>query len=97
MNYFISRYEPCAYSPNWYGHKIYAPNATVLMYNDEEGFCIGYMEADDADVKYVTEYHATEWLSYYNDIDNPNIWIGDRLLHRWDEPVVEDGDVNGEI
>jgi hypothetical protein len=89
MYYFKSTYEPCAYSPNWYGSLSYAPNATVLMYNDEEGYCIGYMEVNNANVEYITEVEATEIIAEYLNTENPNIWLGDRLLHRWE--VTEDG------
>lgn len=96
MNYFISRYEPCAYSPNWYKELSYAPNATVLMYNDDECYCIGYMEVNDADVEYISEQQAINIINHV-DYNNQNIWYGSRLWHRWDEPVVEEaGEIDGD-
>ena len=45
-NYFKCSYPPgIAYSPTWYGTLNWVPPATVLLYNDEEGWCIGYMDS----------------------------------------------------
>ena len=44
-NWFKSAYEPgIVYSQGWYGTLDYAPPATVVLYDDSAGFCIGYME-----------------------------------------------------
>ena len=95
MNYFKSYYSPCAYSPNWYGTLDYAPMATVLMYNDEDCYCIGHMEADDANVNYITEEEAMDII---DSEEGEHVWKGDRLTHRWDKPAIaEVGEVDGEI
>jgi hypothetical protein len=86
MNYFKSTYQPCSYSPNWYGTLDYAPNATVLMYDDENLFCIGTMDEIIDGVEYITEEQA---INIINDSDGELVYKGDKLLHRWD--VVEDG------
>lgn len=44
MNYFKSYYNRCAYSKDWYGSYHNAPPATILLYNDIDLYCIGYME-----------------------------------------------------
>lgn len=91
VNYFKSIYSPCAYSPDWYGTLSYAPSATVLMYDDENLFCVGYMESELPEgVETITEQEA---LNYVNNADenNPNIFKGDKLIHRWDSEVVTDG------
>lgn len=43
MNYFKSYYNRCAYSKDWYGSYHNAPQATILLYNDIDLYCIGYM------------------------------------------------------
>jgi len=88
MYYFKSYYQPCFYGPNWYGALDYAPFATVLMYNDAEYFCVGKMDEKIDEVVYISESEA---LAIINEADtsNPNIWAGDKLLHRWD--VIVDG------
>ena len=86
MNYFKSYYSPCAYSPNWYATLDYAPMATVLLYDDENGFCIGHMEANDAAVEYITEEEA---MSIIDSTDGEQVWKGDKLVHRWDIPIEE--------
>jgi len=86
MYYFKSTYQPCSYSPNWYGTLNYAPKATVLMYDDENLFCIGTMEETIAGVEYITEEQAQAIIDAS---EGEQVYKGDRLLHRWD--VVEDG------
>jgi len=92
MNYFKSYYSPCAYSPNWYGTLDYAPMATVLMYNDEDCYCIGYMEANDANVNYISEKEAMDIIDN-EDGRLDHIWKGERLAHRWD--IEEVGEIDG--
>lgn len=96
VHYFKSYYNPCKYSPNWYGALDYAPPATVLLYNDNDNFCIGYMDIDCMELV----NHPT--LQFYNSdeealqdianssIDDANIWFGERLEIRWTLPE-EDG------
>lgn len=88
-NYFKSFYETgIAYSPNWYGTLDYSPPATVLMYDDANGFCIGYMYSDlPQGVEALSEAEALEIVT---NTDGELVYKGDKLLHRWD---VEDGDI----
>lgn len=90
MNYFKSTYETgIAYSPNWYGSMSYAPAATVLLYNDNEGYCIGYMDSNlPAGVTAMTEAEAQTELNNAQDVDG--VYFGDKLLHRWDSEVAID-------
>lgn len=97
--FFKSQYQPCTYSPNWYGTLDLAPTATVILYDDNENICIGYVESIEA--KNILEQYAT--ISFYEteadmeddyeiySIEDEHVWFGDRLIHRWD--VVEDGGV----
>jgi hypothetical protein len=88
MNYFKSYYQSCSYSPNWYGTLDYAPSATILLYNDNECYCIGYMESElPNEVIPLTEEEALAEISQSQDIDG--VYFGDKLLHRWD------GDIDG--
>jgi hypothetical protein len=86
MNYFKSFYAPgLAYSPNWYGTMDRAPNAIVLLYNDNQGMCIGYMESElPSDVIPMTEAAALAEVAAVEDAEG--IWKGDKLAYRWDEP-----------
>lgn len=89
MNYFKSTYSPCAYSPNWYGTLDYAPPANVLMYNDEDCFCIGTMDEVIEGVQYIPEEEA---LTIVDSSEGELVYKGDKLLHRWDiAEVVYDG------
>ena len=92
MNYFKSFYDlGIAYSPNWYGTLDYAPPATVLLYDDNQGYCIGYMESGlPVGVQGIAEQEALEAVASAEYIDG--IWFGEKLAHRWD--VIDDG---GEI
>lgn len=94
--YFKSTYEPCVYSENWYGTLDYAPRATVLLYNDNECFCIGYLEDVD---KYNLLLNATTVTAYSNEeealldvesnsIDIEGVYFGAKLLNRWDEVAI---------
>ena len=97
MNWFKSNYDTSIekYSEGWYGTMDYAPLATILLYNDALGYCVGYMEAfDNPDVNYITEAEAQALIASV-DVDNPAIWAGDRLLHRWDEVKEFDEMVEG--
>ena len=60
MNWFKSYYDRVAYSPGWYGTMRYAPAATILLYNDIELYCIGYMESElPSGIIPLTEEEAT--------------------------------------
>lgn len=90
MNYFKSYYDKTiAYSPNWYGTLDFAPPATVILYNDNEGFCIGKMESDLPEgVLAISETEALSEVANAEDIDG--VYFGDKLMHRWE--VTEDGE-----
>lgn len=83
MNYFKSFYESgIAYSPNWYGTLNYAPPATVLLYDDNQGFCIGYMESELPEgVQALTEAEALAIVEGAEDVDS--VWFGKKLAGRW--------------
>ena len=89
MNYFKGFYDlGIVYSRNYYATLDYAPSATVILYNDNEGYCIGYMESALPDgVTAMTEADALAEVVQVQDIDG--VWFGDKLTHRWD--VVVDG------
>lgn len=86
MNYFKSYYTPgIAYSPNYYGTLSWAPAATVILYDDNEGYCIGYMESDlPPGVEAITEEEAN--IELQNAVDTDGVFFGEKLLHRWDNP-----------
>jgi len=88
MNYFKSFYGlGIVYSPTWYGTLDYAPPATVLLYDDNQGYCIGYMESDlPPGVQAIAEQEALTEVGQAQDIKG--VWFGEKLAHRWD--VVED-------
>lgn len=93
MNYFKSFYDKIlAYSPGWYGTLSYAPSATVLLYDDNQGFCIGYMESELPNgVQVMTEEEALAIVNSAEDIKG--VWFGEKLVHRWDvEDVMPDGE-----
>lgn len=91
MNYFKSYYDKTlSYSPDWYGTLSYAPPATVLLYNDNEGFCIGYMESELPEgVQAMTDQEALAEVAQAEDIDG--VFFGDKLATRWEE-----GGIDGE-
>jgi hypothetical protein len=82
MKYFKSTYEKgIAYSKDWYGTFSYAPNATVLMYDDLNAFCIGTMKETIDGVEYLTEEQA---LSIINSSEGEKVYKGNKLAERWD-------------
>lgn len=90
MNYFKSFYKPgTAYSPNWYGTMNHAPAAEVLLYDDNQGYCIGRMKAElPAEVVPMTEAEALIAVSSAKSIKG--VYAGDKLAVRWNE-----GGING--
>ena len=90
MYYFKSSYPVgIAYSPNWYGTLDYAPAAEVLLYDDNNGYCIGRMDsALPAGVIPMTEQEALAEIAQAQDIDG--VWFGEKLAHKWE--VVSDGE-----
>lgn len=90
MNFFKSTYESgIAYSPNWYGTLDYAPLATVLLYDDNQGFCIGYMESELPEgVQAITEQEALAIVAGAEDIDG--VYFGEKLARRWEEGGIDE-------
>ena len=84
MNYFKSYYDKTlSYSPDWYGTLSYAPPATVLLYDDNQGYCIGYMASELPDgVQALTESGALAIVAGAEDIEG--VWFGEKLARRWD-------------
>lgn len=79
------------YPQGWCGVMDRVPNnVTVLAYNDVVGF--GIAQADDSfvppEVTVLTEADALAQVASLADADG--IYTGDKLLHRWDAPVVPD-------
>jgi hypothetical protein len=89
MNYFKSFYDSgIAYSPNWYGTLSYAPAATVLLYDDNQGFCIGCMESELPEgVQAITEQEALSIVASAEDVEG--VWFGEKLAHRWEEGGID--------
>lgn len=89
MNYFKSYYKiGTAYSQNWYGTLDYAPHATVLLYNDNIGYCVGHMESElPNELEPLTVEQVDAELSI---VDDEGIYFGHKLTHRWD--VIENGE-----
>lgn len=99
--YFKSNYTPCFYSQNWYGCLDLAPNAIVEFYDDNNNFCIGYVESEEAMTilsgyetitAYVDEATALAEIALLSVVDD-NVWFGERLATRWlpeEPPVVND-------
>jgi len=83
MNYFKSFYDKgIAYSPNWYGTLDYAPLAEVLLYDDNQGYCIGRMDSALPDgVISITEQEALAEIAAAQDVDG--VWFGSKLDGRW--------------
>ena len=90
MNYFKGFYDKgIAYSPNWYGTLNYAPPATVLLYDDNQGYCIGYMESTLPEgVQALTESEALAIVASAEDIEG--VWFGEKLANRWNEVVLDE-------
>ena len=89
MNYFKSNYDEVgAYSKGWYGTRDYAPPATILLYNDNENYCIGYMESELPEYLIpLTESEALELID--NAEDGEGIYFGEKLENRWEEQPEE--------
>lgn len=89
VNWFKSNYEAvAAYSPNWYGEMSYAPPAIIWLYDDNVRMCVGHMEVEipvDPHLTVLTEQEAEDIIGEA-DPDDPNVWFGERLEHRWDLP-----------
>ena len=87
--YFKSSYQPgLVYSPGWYGTLDYAPTATILLYDDNNGFCIGYVE-DELPEGLILITESDAQIELTNALDINGVYFGYKLMHRWD--VTEDG------
>ena len=89
--YFKSNYNPCSYSENWYGTLDLAPNAVIEFYDDNNNFCIGYVESTESMeilntyesiTEYLTEAEALAEISTLS-VEDDNVWFGTRLADRW--------------
>ena len=90
MNYFKSTYDQgIAYSPNWYGTLNYAPPATVLLYDDNQGYCIGYMASELPDgAQALMESEALAIVDGAEDVEG--VFFGEKLANRWNEVVLDE-------
>ena len=83
--YFKSNLPTTNYNRDWYGIN-YAPPAKVILYDDNNCFCIGYFEDVSPIIPEVTFYsneqEALNDIVTYS-IEDDNVWFGDRLAHRW--------------
>ena len=91
--YFKSKYEGVkGYPRGWYGTFDKCPPATILLYNDDKGFCIGYVENEEdyneiiknKDViPYNPKEDALAEIALYS-IEHPKIFHGTKIQDRWD-------------
>jgi len=88
----------CAtYSPGWCGTMSKCPqNMVALAYNDKERFGIATAEDEfvPPEVEVITEEEANQIIAAL-DVEDAEVFTGEKLLHRWDavpeEPVQDDG------
>ena len=81
------------YSPNWFGTMPKCPkDVTVLLYNDKEGYGIAKTK-DKFKPWEVTVIDEAESLGTLTEValaeDDAEIFFGDKLIHRWDESLLE--------
>ncbi len=82
------------YSPDWHGTMPKCPkNVEVLLYNDRDGY--GIAKTDDKfippEVEALKEDNAVKLLlRMEQDPDADNIFMGEKLAHRWDDKPVEE-------
>lgn len=73
------------YAKDWYGIN-YTPPATVVLYDDNQGFCIGYFE-DVCPIMPEVTFYSNEQKALDDitvcSIKDDNVWFGDRLVNRW--------------
>lgn len=96
--YFKAQYpKGVAYSPNWYGTYDVAPKAEIILYDDNNGFCIGSVESSE-DAAILSSYSSVVFYAnesaamsdfFAKQTNSENVYWGDKLLHRWD--VIDDG------
>ena len=95
VNWFKSKYENVnGYSPNWYGIMDYAPNSTILLYDDNKCECIGYMESElptDDHLTALTEQEAKSIIDNYEDADG--VYFGEKLENKWKLPEEDTDEV----
>jgi hypothetical protein len=84
-NYFSTHYDRVdSYSPGWYGTRDKAPKAIILLYDDHECFCVGYMEQElPKDLTPLTEQQALDIVSKYQ--NKEKVFSSEKLLNRWKE------------
>jgi hypothetical protein len=86
MNYYFkSNLFTTEYNKGFYGLNR-VPPATVVLYDDNQGFCIGYF-VDVCPIIpeisfYDNEQNALDDIAFYS-VDDDNVWFGDRLDRRW--------------
>lgn len=85
INYFLSYYEPVRkYSRNWYGILEYAPDATILLYDDSVGVAIGHMESDIPVYDWLIPLEEADALDIVDTYpDGDGIYKGEKLEKRW--------------
>jgi len=90
INYFKGFYDKgIAYSPNWYGTLNYAPPATVLLYDDNQGYCIGYMASELPEgVQALMESEALAIVEGAEGVEG--VFFGEKLANRWNEVVLDE-------
>lgn len=79
------------YSPGWHGTMPKCPKkVTVLLYNDKEGYGIATTEDNfiPPEVEVLNETAAKAILKNYDE-DEEGVYFGDKLVHRWDEEVLD--------
>ena len=80
------------YSPGYHGTMPHCPkDVNVLLYNDKEGY--GIAQTEDTfippEVTKITKTLANDILTKAK--DEEGVFIGEKLVHRWDDAEVLDG------
>lgn len=82
------------YSPGYHGTIPHCPkDVKVLLYNDKEGYGIAQTEDKfiPKEVTVIEEAEALGTLTEFIDTKEEDIYIGDKIVTRWDEVEVVDG------
>ena len=82
------------YSPTWHGTMPECPkDVTVLLYNDKEGY--GIAQTEDIfvpkEITVIEEAEVLGILTKFMDTKEEEIYMGDKLLTRWDVEVLDGG------
>jgi len=91
MQYFKFKYEPgLSYSPGWHGTRDHDFPATVLLYNDKEGYGIGCTKSEiTKDCAPLTEEEALKEVDAVEESDK--VFKNQSLADRWlPEATIED-------